>query len=59
MMYAIWSREDPRFPVHREHGQSIQHLLQVWYYTDFIKRGVVLVLLFYYSSTLHSSVFLL
>ena len=36
----IWSREDPRFPGHRQHGQPIlQHLLQVWYYADF-KRGV-------------------
>ena len=31
---AIWSREDPRFPGDRLHGQPILYLLQVWYYAD-------------------------
>ena len=37
---VIWSREDPRFPGHRQHGQpTFQHPLQVWCYADY--KGVV------------------
>ena len=36
---AIWSREDPRFPGHRQHRHRIfQHVLQVWYYADFKEK---------------------
>ena len=31
---AIWSRENPLFPAHRQHGEPAFHHLQAWYCAD-------------------------
>ena len=34
-LVAIWSRENPLFLAHRQHGQLAFHQLQVLYYAGF------------------------